>query len=268
MSYELWDILNDRKTRENITTMYDVGIEECRESAFAVYKKEMGSIAVSDLLLPHIASTDILQPGTIRAHTSVDTSPLTMIHPEIDDLIAYDLTTRNAMDDHGSLSEKTRRTIANIKNSDLDTDEQTRLIEAVVKKELKQPEPHAIWREDVALLAHNHPIVPFDPKYSKDMNRLLAPSDADLEVSAVLEIGNPGIVSMIIGARHDEYGALLYRPEPGTNPNLYAYSKETILKHGISTVESLRTVGYRAVSLALTPKGRPLKDEREKLGSF
>lgn len=268
MTYGLWEILNDRKTRENITTMYDIGIEECRESAFAIYRGKLGRYTVSELLVPHVVSTDILHPGTIRAHTSVDTSPLTMIHPEIDDMIAYDLTTRNAMSNQSSLSEKTQRTISNIKSSDLDSDEQMRLIETIIKREIKEPEPQPEWRNDVTLLAHNHPIVPFDPKYSRDMNRLLAPSGADLEVSHALEAENAGIVSMIVGAREDEYAALLYRPKLESTPNLYAYNKEAILKQGTSAVDSLRAVGYHAITLTLTSKGRPRKDEKELVETF
>jgi hypothetical protein len=262
MSVELWKILNDLRTANNVREMYRFGTEEYRETAFAVYRF-LGGYAVSELLVPQIASTDLLDELRDGLHTGIDTEPLT--HHTVDDntIWLYDKELYEA--DEAIFSDATRQIIERI-NAEPHLDEASRnaMKEAIISRELKLAKPSPGARQDLLLLAHNHPLIP----YALEKVDILSPSQQDVRHTERLLQKNPGIIEAIVMSDTENQAMFLYAGNPQRSdrqPQRYSGTEARDSKRAIAL---LNKAGYLAITFPLTKNGRPRRNQRETIESF
>lgn len=262
MTTELWDILNDPLTTHNVSRMFRIGTEDLHESAFAVYSA-IGGYSVSKLLVPSITHTDLADSITLSQHLSIDVKELT--HTPVDQAteLRYEEAIHQAQTD--SFSSKTKAAINRIKwDDELLEFEKEELIEGVIRRELKISRPTPTERDDLLVVAHNHPILPFA---RWPLKKLLVPSNDDVEISQSSFIHNPNMFEAIIASDTQKQGMLLYAPDKNAEQQPHLYNVNKVATCDDAMVK-LRQLGYRALVVALAEDGHPLAEEQQKVEDF
>lgn len=266
----LHEVLTDSATAEHVRTMYHIGTELFHESAFAVYKK-LGSYVVSNLLLPEIDFTDIMDEYAQEDHESIDTSPLILIDLDPTPRLSDNHTFGIEDIDDLNVSVLTRTIVFNIDSAiDVETEDKGRLISAAIQRDLREREDKDTGqniRDDIIMLVHNHPQAPFE---RTSVARLLMPSSTDIFSLNIVRQKNPTAIECIVTSDTKDHGMMLIAASKfAQNQDSTLYEPQFVGPDIPGKIRnSLAHAGYTSVTLSLDDDGRPKDGQLSKLYQF
>lgn len=260
----LVEVLFDPKTADNTQRMFEIGTERMHESAFAVHKKDE-TFEISDLYVPEIEKTDVLDPETLIQHTTIDFSSLIVVSlPSEQQKVDFEIKIIDASKDLCTLSERTQKGINTIRALfDYTEEEKETLVRKLIAKELKHQEPTIVYRDDIIFESHNHPLT--HDNYFPSLDNLLIPSNYDVENWANLQKINPALISQIVASTKKEQGAILVARNP---KKLQITSNYWEAETWTQTLQTIRDIGFMSIFIDLRPNGLPKNRQIEKIQRF
>lgn len=231
---ELHEILHEPKLAENVERMYEVGHVLCHESGFAVYGDSQ-TRQVSDLLLPEDIDqygSSIDSPKLLRRSTSIDLHPLVRKQKTFDNLTDDEIN-QTDMDEleklleeseAHELSEKARLAIEKISaDTNLEGFEKEDLIRSVKEKDRRNINgiTDTNIRDDILLLAHNHPRMPH--LVDIHIDHLIKPSPADLNMHDFITTESKSMVDLIVATTGKVNKAIMLGTAISGQTNLQLY---------------------------------------------
>lgn len=250
-SYEsVRDILTSPKVSGNFKQMLKLGRTAYHEAAFAVYDSDdSASIEVSKLVVPKLGSQDALDHMSDNQHKYVDIDELIYRAGTQDD--PYEIAARaHVSDNYAGFSDKAQRIVKNIQiDPEMDRDAKINLIIAALVKDLANNKAaDLVVRDDVALLAHSHPMT---PGADEPLATLLGPSEADVEVYGM--IGHDYIDAIVAGDRLNQ-ALMMYSAAKDTDIAPGAYNHDfASSRPGITS--ALARAGFVVTFLDLNKDG-------------
>lgn len=274
---EIESILNMPKVTNHVRRMFRIGTVKMQESGFAVYERPKGFYA-SKLLIPSVTELSIDSPNIGNQLSTFDASSLvtrqekgkedvpgllqSMIEGETEDEYYERL--------YPVLSDKAQAKIDRIQaHPDLDEEHKKSLIlEIRVRDADKSNEANGKGRlrNDVVLLAHNHPI---DPAVHENIDSITRPSPQDLDAFTETHRYNPRHIEAIVGSDKVRHRMLLLGSKAGVDvqPEHYA-GRADIDTHMQRTLEILADSGFVACLINLQANGVPEVESHRQIHEF
>jgi hypothetical protein len=259
---DLSSVLNEPDVREHFRQMYRIGSVALHESGFAVYNNR-GNPHVSSLLLPVITDQDLSSDRAWNQHTVIDLTPLVR-NSKYTEVFLGDKNTY----DERELGEFSKQRIVGIINSDeYDFFEKQDIIERIITVERDKKSTVPKYRDNIALLCHNHPQ---QPAITTHPNNLLYPSVTDLRAYDNVRSSNANLVEGIVASDGDVHKLILFKAQSDviTHPDRYDAAEEVDNKNCIKRLGSLAMSGYSYVVLGLTQSGEVDDISKKDLDQF
>jgi len=265
------DILHDDKVKDNVQRMYEIGTKHYHESAFAVYDDPDDGEVVSDLLVPELQETEF--EAAALEHSSVDMAPLLYRDLDEDDPDRPkipDFLPDTEMFDYSHLDDMTRSRLEKILNSPKLNDKQKEdAVNRIVSSKYDEELGYYSFREDIALIAHNHPQ---SPHLQSSPRNLVRPSPTDMHTfERTKKYGiTPTLVSAIVASDGTDHRMILIGSKAGMDQNPYGYEDAVEMHnyHPRKTLGSLALNGYKYTILEMTSDGATTNASLKDLDSF
>lgn len=282
----LRDVLTDPQTTEHFGEMLHVATVEQRESCFAVYETA-GTYAVSQLVHAELGGVSL---DTVQGdHTQV--SPLSLVRKRLtydtiddsdritdetygikvhNDEASSAIYAQHIREQEHTLSESAQRAIANIEaDIDLPARNKQDLITSVIAKDMRtaqkvQSGGEELFRDDVVLLAHNHPTLHYDVLTGS----IITPSMEDLATYEILRKYSPRLIEAIVASNGIKDRALLLYSGGHQDRQISRFASGPEFHTVEQNVRFLQQAGYVATALSLRADGALARGSLGKIARF
>jgi len=216
------EILDNPTVNDTFVRMFEIGLKQYHESAFAVYRDAVGDNFVSELLIPTSPQGGDYDTQMEKA-TSIDVGDL-IIDQDKELVIKPSAEYPFAMSEYNNdlrvlpynhLTDMQRAQIEKILiSTKMDEAQKIAYVNGLIRRrraEREIEESKADIRNDISFLVHNHPQYPF---MKQDAHKVVVPSYEDITLANEVRVANPSMISGVVASDGERHLLALYGYSP------------------------------------------------------